>query len=221
MIKPFELVGQGVRLEPLLAEHASELAAAAAEDRSSYAYTRVPEGLQGAQRYIESALADQAAGRALPWAVRQHSNQRVVGTTRFLDMDVLTWPPPWPPGVGRGPEPTGDQPPSVLEIGSTWYARSAQRTGLNTEVKWLQLVHAFDVWRVLRVSFKTDARNRASREAIQRLGAQPEGIRRAHTLASDGSVRDSAYFSIVQAEWPATKRGLQLRLARSASSPSR
>jgi len=129
--------------------------------------------------------------------------------------------PPWPPGVGRGPEPTDNQPPSVLEIGSTWYARSAQRTAVNTEVKWLQLVHAFDVWRVLRVSFKTDARNRASRQAIERLGAQSEGIRRAHALASDGSVRDSAYFSIVQAEWPATKHNLQLRLGRGASSPSR
>lgn len=86
----------------------------------------------------------------------------------------------WPPGVGRGPEPTDDQPPSVLESGSTWYARSAQRTGVNSEVKWLQLMHAFDVWRVLRVSFKTDARNRASRQAIERLGAQAEGIRRAH-----------------------------------------
>ncbi len=214
------LVGQVVRLEPLLPGHTAELAAASAEDRSAYAYTRVPDGLQGAERYVESALADQAAGRALPWAVRRHSDQRVMGSTRFLDMDVLTWPPPWPPGVGRGPEPTDNQPPSVLEIGSTWYARSAQRTAVNSEVKWLQLVHAFDVWRVLRVSFKTDARNRASRRAIERLGAQPEGIRRAHTLASDGSIRDSAYYSIVQAEWPATKSNLQLRSSRSACSPS-
>jgi len=101
VIKPFELKGRVVRLESLVPEHATELAAAAAEDGSTYAYTRVPVDLQGAQRYIESALAEQSAGRALPWAVRQHSDQRVVGTTRFLDMDVLMWPRPGPPGSGE------------------------------------------------------------------------------------------------------------------------
>jgi len=118
--------------------------------------------------------------------VRRLSDDRIVGSTRFWDLEVFVWPPPWPPGVAHGPEPADDRPPSVVEIGSTWYAASAQRTGINTEVKLLQLTHAFEAWRVLRVTFKTDAR---SRTAIERLGAQVEGVRRAHSPAGDGTPR--------------------------------
>jgi RimJ/RimL family protein N-acetyltransferase len=199
-------------LEPLTRAHAAGLAAAAAEDRASYGYTWVPDGLDQAHSYVDAALAQQAAGRTLAWAVRRMDDDAVVGSTRFLDLEVFAWPPPWPPGVGSGPEPTPDRPPSVAEIGSTWYAASAQRTGINTELKLLLLTHAFDSWQVLRVTLKTDARNAASRRAIERLGAQFEGVRRAHTPASDGTIRDSAYYSIVRSEWPAVCADLTERV---------
>ena len=203
VLSPFLLEGRLVRLEPLTAEHVPALAAAAAEDRASYAYTWVPDGPAETARYVQEALTQQAAGRSLVWVASRLADNRIVGTTRFWDIEVFSWPQPWPPGVGIGPEPSDDRPPSVLEIGSTWYAASAQRTGINAEAKLLQLAHAFQAWRVLRVTFKTDARNSASRRAIERLGAQFEGVRRAHSPARDGTVRDSAYYSITAPEWPA------------------
>ena len=142
---------------------------------------------------------------------------RVVGSTRFLDLEVFRWPPPWPPGVGRGPVPSDGQPPVVAEIGSTWLAPSAQRTGVNAECKLLMLRHAFDVWSVLRVTLKTDARNQVSRDAIERLGATFEGVRRAHSPASDGSIRDTAYYSILRPEWPAVCDRLQRQVRERAS----
>ena len=99
------------------------------------------------------------------------------------------------------------------EIGNTWLAASAQRSRVNTECKLLLLTHAFDEWKVERITFKTDARNQRSRQAIERIGGRFEGVRRAHTLASDGSVRDSVYFSIVRDEWPAVQSALAARLA--------
>lgn len=203
MLGPFGLAGRHAWLEPLTEAHVPALAAAAAEDRTSYAFTRVPQGRSQAAEYVRAALAKQSEGRTLPWVVRRCGDDAVVGTTRYLDMEVF----------GRAdPVPDDDHPPSVLEIGSTWYAASAQRTAVNTEVKLLLLTHAFDVWRVLRVTLKTDARNARSRVAIERLGARFEGIRRAHVLAADGTVRDSAYYSIVRAEWPDVRTGLARRL---------
>jgi len=212
MLDVLTLAGERARLEPLSLDHVSGLAAAAAEDRSSFRYTWVPDGLADAERYVLAALEHQRTGRALPWAVRRMADHTIVGSSRFLDLEVFTWPPPWPPGVSRGPEPGPERAPSVAEIGSTWYAASAQRNGINTEVKWLQLTHAFDVWRVLRVTLKTDARNVASRGSIERLGAHLEGVRRAHTPANDGTVRDSAYYSITIDEWPRVDAELRRRL---------
>ena len=113
--------------------------------------------------------------------------------------------------MAQGLEPSDERPPSVVEIGSTWYAATAQRTGVNAEVKLLQLTHAFEVWRALRVTLETDARNTASRRAIERLGAACEEVRRAHAPASDGTVRDSAYYSIVASEWTDVRRELVAR----------
>jgi RimJ/RimL family protein N-acetyltransferase len=206
-----------IRLEPLQEGHAAALAEAAAENRASYAFTWVPDGLDDARRYIAGALAGQAAGGALPFAVRRCSDGRIVGGTQFLDLAVFSWPPPWPPGTAGGPAPSDQVPPSVAEIGSTWYAASAQRTGVNAECKLLMLTHAFEVWRVHRVTLKTDARNRASRGAIERLGARPDGVLRAHSPASDGTIRDTAYYSIVAGEWPEVQAGLHRRLTRLAS----
>jgi N-acetyltransferase len=214
VLSPFRLEGKVVRLEPLAPEHVPGLAQAAAENRASYGFTWVPDGPEDTDRYVASALAYGATGHAVPFAVRGVADQRIVGATRFLDLAVFTWPPPWPPGVDPGPEPSDDALPSVAEIGSTWYAASAQRTGVNAECKLLMLTHAFEVWNVLRVTLKTDARNRASRGAIERLGARPDGVLRAHSPASDGTIRDTAYYSIVAAEWPQVRDGLLRRLAR-------
>jgi N-acetyltransferase len=217
VLRSFVLEGRLVRLEPLDASHARPLAEAAAENRASYAFTWVPDGLDDARRYVDGALAYRQTGEAVPFAVRRLSDHRIVGCTRFLDLQVFTWPPPWPPGTGRGPEPSDDAPPSVAEIGSTWYAASAQRTGVNAECKLLMLTRAFEVWRVQRVTFKTDARNRASRGAIERPGARPDGVLRAHSAASDGTVRDTAYYSVIAAEWPEVRAALQGRLTRLAA----
>ncbi len=213
MLEPFVLEGAGVRLEPLTAGHAAALAAAAAQERGSFGYTWVPDGAADAERYVQQALTGRDQGRAVPFAVRRLAGQRVVGSTRFLDLDVFGWPSPWPPGVSAGPEPSAERPPSVAEIGSTWYAASAQRTGVNAACKLLMLTHAFDVWGVLRVTLKTDARNAASRGAIERLGAQYEGVRRAHFPALDGGIRDTAYYSVIAPEWPKVREGLRRRLA--------
>jgi RimJ/RimL family protein N-acetyltransferase len=141
-------------------------------------------------------LEDERAGCALPFVTTLSEGARVVGSTRFLDLD--DWGEGWTPKVG--------------EIGATWLAPSVQRTAVNTEAKLLMLRHAFDVWEVERITLKTDARNARSRAAIERIGAQFEGIRRAHVPASDGGARDSAYYSIIRREWPEVRAGLERRL---------
>jgi RimJ/RimL family protein N-acetyltransferase len=190
------LRGSVVRLEPLTLDHVPALVAAASEDRSTYGWTLVPDGLDAMAAYVATALDDQRAGRVVPFATVVH--ERVVGSTRFMDIEC------W----------EGSTVPSVVEIGSTWLSASAQRTRANTEAKLLMLTHAFETWRVHRVTFKTDARNERSRRAIERLGATFEGIRRAHVVAYDGTIRNSAYFSIIAAEWPDVKQRLDALLDR-------
>jgi RimJ/RimL family protein N-acetyltransferase len=193
------LRGQTVTLRPLAVADAEALAAAASESRDQYVYTRVPDSVEDAQRYIEGALADREAGHRMPFAIVWHD--RVVGSTSYLDVQRWRWP-------AGSPRQRTDRPDSV-EIGSTWLAASAQRTRCNTEAKYLLLSQAFDVWGVYRVALKTDERNAKSRRAIERLGALFEGVRRADMPGQDGSVRSSAYYSIVQAEWPAVRKKLQ------------
>jgi len=185
------LRGQHVVLEPLTLEHVDGLVAAAAEDRSSYGFTHVPDSVATMAAYVEAALG---AGDQTPYAVV--SGERVVGSTRFMDTQCLL-----------GPRPT------VTEIGSTWYAASVQRTAVNTECKLLMLTHAFESWAVQRVTLKTDARNARSRTAILRLGASFDGVLRRHSPAVDGGLRDTAFFSILAEEWPAVRKGLLERLA--------
>jgi N-acetyltransferase len=207
MAEPVVLRGDHVILEPLAPEHVPALVAAANEDRSTYGYTYVPADAATMAAYVEQALADLAEGRALPFATV--ASGRVVGTTRFLDLQT------WLPVTAIPPRPVVDPRlvPTVGEIGATWLAASAMRTAVNTEAKLLMLGHAFDTWHVLRVTLKTDARNTRSRAAIERLGAVPEGIRRADMPAADGGVRDTASFSIVAAEWPGVRDRLRARLA--------
>jgi N-acetyltransferase len=211
-VQTFTLTGRFVRLEPLSEDHVDDLARAAAGDRSSFAFTTVPEGPAGARAYVEGALARRRGGREVPFAVRRLEDGAVVGSTRFLDLDVFTWPTTAPAVSGAGPIPDDDHLPDVGEIGSTWYAPEAQRTAVNTECKLLMLTHAFEVWECLRITFKTDARNDASRAAIARLGARFEGVRRAHVPATDGGIRDSAYYSVLRAEWPPIRARLTERL---------
>lgn len=203
MLPPLVLRGPTVTLRPLSLDDAGALAAAAAESRDEYGFTRVPDGVEDARRYIEAALADRETRGRLPFATLWHG--RVVGSTSYLGAERWRWP-------AGSPHQRSDH-PDVVEIGATWLAASAQRTRCNTEAKRLMLAHAFDVWQVHRVSLKTDARNAKSRRAIERLGARFEGVRRADMPGSDGSVRDSAYYSIVRAEWPEVRTTLEAALA--------
>jgi RimJ/RimL family protein N-acetyltransferase len=130
----------------------------------------------------------------------------VIGSTRFWNLERWSWP--------EGHRLYGRNTPDACEIGWTWLAQSAIRTPANTEAKFLMLVHAFEVWEVLRVCLHTDVRNQRSRAAIERIGGQLEGILRAHRMAADFIPRDSARYSIVAAEWPAVKERLQQKLDR-------
>jgi RimJ/RimL family protein N-acetyltransferase len=198
---PVVLAGRHVRLEPLTLAHTAALAAAGAGDRSTFGLTPVPDDESGASAYIAGLLADAAAGSALPFATVLPDGE-VVGATRFLDLQY------WPLGDDRG---AGV--PVVAEIGGTWLVPKVQRTAVNTEAKLLMLTHAFETWRVRRVSLKTDARNSRSRAAIERLGARFDGILRAHMPAADAGLRDSAYYSILDTEWPEVRTGLVSRLS--------
>jgi RimJ/RimL family protein N-acetyltransferase len=200
------LRGDVVVLRSLRPDDADALARAANEDRSTYGFTWVPRTVEEFALHNSVLLAESEMSRAVPLTVELVADGRVVGQTRFLDLDWLV-----DHHTSSG-NPTGE-PPKAVEIGGTWYAASVQRTSVNTEAKLLLLTHAFEQWGVERVSFKTDARNLRSRRAIERIGARFEGIRRAHMRASDGSVRDSAYFSIISSEWPNIREKLSAMLS--------
>ena len=193
-LRPTTLEGHGIRLEPLAPEHASALRDAAA-DGSLWElwFTAVPEP-DKVDAYIETALEGQRAGHMLPWAVRELNTGRIVGSTRYHDIV---------PAVDR------------VEIGYTWYAKSWQRTHVNTTCKLLLFQYAFEEVGCKVVGLRTDNFNFASQRAIERLGARKDGVIRHHQARRDGTVRDSVMFSVVAAEWPDVKLHLQLRLARS------
>ena len=198
------LTGRHVQLEPLATEHVGPLLRAATESRSTFGLTLVPDSLPAMQKYVETLLAEEGRCESLPFAVREPRGD-VVGATRFMTIEWWSW----APHAAPLPVPAG---PDVLEIGGTWYAERAQRTGINTEAKLLLCTHAFETLRVRRVSWKTDARNTRSREAILRLGARFDGVIRAHRAGFDGVVRDAAFFSLLQGEWPDAKRVLTAKL---------
>jgi len=204
VVSPVTLEGRWVRLEPLGRGHAAGLLAAASGSRDTYGFTTVPGTAAETTAYIGGALAEQAAGRALPFATIDRARGVVVGCTRLFNIEFWLWP-------AGNPNQRGVDRPDVAEIGWTWLAASAQRTPINTEAKLLMLAHAFDVWRVHRVSLMTDARNQRSRNAILRIGARFDGVLRAARPASDGAIRDTAAFSILEAEWPAVRAKLQAR----------
>jgi RimJ/RimL family protein N-acetyltransferase len=202
-----ELTGHHVRLEPLEHRHAAGLAAASSADPSFYRWSPVPQGETEAIRYIDAALALREAGTGFAFAIVRATDDAVIGSTRFWNVE--RW--PWPEGHPRH----GRSGPDACEIGYTWLTGSAIRTGVNTEAKSLLLTHAFETWRVLRVCLHTDSRNLRSQAAIERIGGKREGILRAHRMAADFIPRDSVRYSILAAEWPDVK----MRLARMMERP--
>jgi RimJ/RimL family protein N-acetyltransferase len=200
------LQGKHVRLVALELRHAQALAQAAAEDPSLYRWSPIPRGREEAQKYIETALAWQEAGTAVPFAILRLHDGAIIGSTRFWNIERWSWP--------AGHELRGRTSPDACEIGYTWFAKSAIRTAANTESKLLMLTHAFEVWQVLRVCFHTDNRNERSRAALERIGGQFEGILRAHRMAADFIPRDSVRYSIIAAEWPSVKQRLTQMLGR-------
>jgi RimJ/RimL family protein N-acetyltransferase len=196
------LVGRHVELVPLAAELVDELVAAANVDRTAYGFTEVPATREEMAAYVTWLLGHADDDRAVPFAQRLTDSGRVVGCTRFMD---LQW---W----------RGRTVPDEVEIGGTWLAADVQRTATNTAAKLLLLTHAFDVWNVDRVALATDERNARSRAAIARLGATFEGILRKHRPSKApgeiGTARNTALFSITADEWPAVRTTLAERLDR-------
>ncbi|MCI1729237.1 MAG: GNAT family N-acetyltransferase [Chiayiivirga sp.] len=190
------LRGRHVRLEPLAREHADGLRVAAADGELwKLWFTSVPSP-ENTEAYIDTALALQAEGRALPFVVRD-ADGAIVGSTRYGNVEAAH---------------------HRVEIGWTWYAQRVQRTALNTEAKRLLLAHAFERMDCIAVEFRTHWHNHRSRAAIARLGAKQDGVLRNHMIMPDGGVRDTVVFSIIASEWPAVKQGLDYRLATGAAS---
>jgi RimJ/RimL family protein N-acetyltransferase len=204
LLLPDDLVlrGTAVTLRPLQPDDAADLAAQAGSERSAYRYTTVPEGEAGARDYIRRALEMRAAGQRYPFAIEFQG--AVVGSTSFAAYQPWTWP--------AGSERQRSDRPDVVEIGYTWLGAKARRSRCNTEAKYLMLTHAFERWQVHRVFLKTDARNATSRAAIERLGARLDGVIRADMPGADNTVRDSAWYSILAAEWPGVKASLEAKL---------
>lgn len=210
---PDRLEGRLVRLEPLGPAHVPGLVAAAGEDRSPYRYAFVPDGPEAVADYVARAEAGRRDGSMVPFATVRVADGAVVGTSRFAFLEW--W--PWPPGHPRA----GRASPDAVEIGYSWLAASALGRGYNVEAKLLMLAHAFDRWGVARVRLRTDRRNRRSWAAIEALGARFDGVLRADHAGADGTVRDSAYFSVLAGEWPAVRRRLERRLAGRPATGSR
>jgi RimJ/RimL family protein N-acetyltransferase len=193
-LSPVPLEGDTVRLEPLELRHLPGLCAVGLEP-SLWAFTATHvTSADDMRRYLETALAEQRAGTALPFATVERATGSVVGSTRFANAV---------PAHRR------------VEIGWTWIAPRWQRTGVNTEAKYLMLRHAFEVMGCQRVELKTSTRNARSRAAMLRIGATEEGVLRQHMINPDGSSRDTVYLSILDGEWPGVRRRLEGLMGRS------
>jgi RimJ/RimL family protein N-acetyltransferase len=188
--QPITLAGRCVRLEPLSLAHAADLLEALALDPGIWRWWRVPppETRAGLEKLIMADLEAQARGAIVVFAQIDTATGKAVGSTSYLNIS---------------------RPDRGLEIGSTWLGKPWQRTGINTESKYLLLQHAFEYLGAVRVQLKTDLRNLQSQVAIARLGAVREGVLRKHMLVRDGYIRDSVMFSIVEAEWPAVRERLE------------
>ncbi|HEY5614748.1 MAG TPA: GNAT family protein [Bacteroidota bacterium] len=192
-IQPIVLEGSVVRLEPLSVSHHSALCAVGLDPelwKVGIATIRTNEDMKS---YIDAALKKQEAGNDLPFVIIERLSGTAVGSTRYMNIEKQH---------------------RKLEIGSTWVARQWQRTAVNTEAKYSLLRHAFETLGCVRVEFKTDVLNEASRAAILRLGAKEEGILRKHLITQTGRERDSVYYSIIDTEWGEVKKKLEKKLRR-------
>ena len=192
---PVTLEGRHVRLEPMTHAGADAIAAALATAAADGAMweskvTTIPRP-GDTHAYVDQALKELDAGVSLPFVTVDRASGKAVGSTRYMNIEA---------------------PHRRLEIGTTWIGKSFQRTAINTEAKFLLLRHAFETLGCLRVELKTDALNQRSRAAIQRIGAREEGLFRKHMITASGRVRDTAYYAIVDDDWPAVKASLQSRL---------
>jgi N-acetyltransferase len=191
-IEPVTLSTDLLTLRPLSLAEVPALAKAASDGELWEKKTTTVPRPEGFEAYVETALKQQAAGLALPFATVVNEGDRVVGSTRFMNIDAAN---------------------RRVEIGTTWIAKSWQRTFVNTHAKLLMLRHAFETLGCISVEIRTHARNDQSRAAIERLGAKLDGILRHHMIMPDGHIRDTATYSIVRDEWPAVKAGLERRMA--------
>ena len=190
-IEPVTLQGKHVRLEPLSLDHLEQLCEVGLKPelwRWTASQVRTPGDMRV---YVETALKWQAEGTALPFATISEQTGRVVGSTRFANIDSEN---------------------RHLEIGWTWIAPLWQQTAVNTEAKYLMLGHAFEKFGCIRVEFKTDSLNEKSRRALLRIGAKEEGTFRNHMIVHGGRYRHSVYFSVIESEWPEVKRRLEEKL---------
>lgn len=191
--EPVTLRGDHLTLEPLSTEHDHALRLAASDGELwKLWYTTVPKP-EAMRQEIELRLALHSSGSMLPFAMRRSDDARICGMTTYMHIDADN---------------------RRVEIGSTWLAASAQRTGINTEAKLLLLAHAFEALGCIAVEFRTHWLNHQSRSAILRLGAKQDGVLRSHSRMPDGTLRDTAVYSIIDSEWPAVKRHLHHLLER-------
>jgi len=187
------LVGNKIYLEPMSIAHLEGLTEVGIDPTVwKFTVNQIGNGDQ-MKAYVRDALDDNLAGKSLPFVTRLIGSNKIVGSTRFGNIDTAN---------------------RKVEIGWTWVAPEWQRTAVNTEAKLLMLAHAFEVWQCVRVEFKTDAANIRSRNAILRIGAVEEGILRRHMITEAGRLRDTVYFSILDDEWPAVKDRLTGKLSR-------
>ena len=195
-IEPVTLEGKHIRLEPLSLQHHEQLCEVGL-DEELWRWIIVPICTPEEMRaYIHTALQDQAAGSALPFAAVEKSSGRAIGSTRYANIDRAH---------------------RRVEIGWTWIAKQWQRTVVNTEAKYLMLRHAFETLGCIRVELKTDWLNHRSRNAILRLGAREEGVLRNHMIAASGRIRHTVYYSVIDSEWPSVKSELERKLSGGAS----
>lgn len=192
-LQPVTLTGDSVRLEPLAAHHAADLARVGLDPalwRLQPEPVATPDDMR---RYVERALAAQQSGACLPFVIVLQSTGQIIGSTRYMDIALAH---------------------RRLEIGATWLTPGSQGTGANTEAKFLLLQHAFETIGIMRVVFKTELSNTQSRQAILRIGGVEEGVFRKHLIAQSGRTRDMVYFAILDEDWPAVKARLLARMHR-------
>src|SRR5688572_1614355 len=191
-LTPLSLVGRHVRLEPMSLAHLPALTTAGADPEIWKWYSINGATKETMRAFVEDALDSQRKGLAVPFTVFEQAGGTIVGSTRFGNIERKH---------------------RRAEIGWTFLTPRRQRTGINTEMKYLMLRHAFEAWNLMRVEFKTDSFNDKSRNALKRIGAVEEGILRNHMVTYTGRIRHTVSFSITDGEWPGVKQHLETMMA--------